>query len=151
MKGTSKAVTPLVAAVLIAAVAAACGGGSRSSGTPTSPSPGTGGGGTGGGGTGGGSTQTTTMTINASGVLTPNDITVSVGSRVTIINNHNRAHEMNSNPHPEHSDCPAINDVGFISPGQTKLTGNLNVVRTCGLHDHNDPDNANLKGTIRVQ
>lgn len=92
-----------------------------------------------------------TMTIDASGRLTPNSITVPIGSRVTFINNHNRNHEMNSDPHPEHVDCPPINDVGFIAPGQTKLTGNLTVARTCGVHDHNEPSNENLMGTIRVQ
>src|ERR671923_702650 len=135
----SRCMTVAIAATTLAAVAAGCKSGN---GSPTSPSPG------GGGGGGGGSTQTTTMTINANGVLTPNDITVSVGSRVTIINNHNRNHEMNSDPHPEHSDCPAINDVGFLAVGQSKTTGNLNTVRTCGIHDHNEPFNQNLSGRI---
>ena len=131
---------------LLVVAAAGCGGGS-----PTAPSTGggTGGGGTGGGGTGG-SVQTTTITITSSGV-TPNDITVTAGSRVTFINNDTRNHEMNSDPHPTHGDCPPIDDVGFITPGQSKLTGNLTTVRTCSYHDHNDPDNANLKGRIRVQ
>jgi hypothetical protein len=133
-------------AVGLAGFAGAC-----SSGSPTSPSPG-GGGGTGGGGTGGGgSTQTTTMTINANGVLTPNDITVAVGSRVTIVNNHNRPHEMNSDPHPTHGDCPGLDDIGFLSVGQSKTGGNMTVARTCGIHDHNDPLNTSLQGRIRVQ
>ena len=136
-----------VMAVLALGAAASCGGGS-----PTAPSNGggTGGGGTGGGGTGG-STSTTTITINSSGVVTPNDIPVAAGSRVTFINNDSRNHEMASDPHPDHTDCPAINEVGFITPGQTKLTGNLTTVRTCGFHDHNDDQNANLKGRIRIQ
>jgi plastocyanin len=135
-----------VVAVGLAIASAACGGGGSS---PTSPSPGTGGGG--GNSGGGGTVTTTTVTIDASGRVTPNDITVSAGSRVTFINNHNRNHEMTSNPHPEHSDCPAINDVGFIQPGQTKQTGNLTVVRTCGFHDHNEPSNTALQGVIRIQ
>ena len=49
---------------------------------------------------------------------------------------------MDSDPHPEHTDCPEINNIGFISPGQTKETGNLNTVRTCGYHDHGNPDDA---------
>ena len=154
MKRFGKFVLVAAFAVALAAAAGACGGSS-----PTGPSGGggtggggTGGGGTGGGGTGGGgSTQTTTMTINANGVLTPNDITVAVGSRVTVVNNHNRPHEMNSDPHPEHNDCPAINDVGFLNAGQTKTTGNLTTARTCGIHDHNDPLNTNLVGRIRIQ
>lgn len=139
----ARCMTVAIAATALAAVAAGCKSGN---GSPTSPSPPGG-----GGGGGGGSTQTTTMTINANGVLTPNDITVAVGSRVTIINNHNRNHEMNSDPHPEHSDCPAINDVGFLAVGQSKTTGNLNTARTCGIHDHNEPSNQNLIGRIRIQ
>jgi plastocyanin len=139
-----------IIATLIAIATAGCGGGS-----PTAPSNGggTGGGGTGGGGTGGGggSVNTTTITINSSGVVTPNDITVAVGSRVAFVNNHNVNHEMNSDPHPTHGDCPGIDDVGFLAPGQTKLTGNLTQVRTCGYHDHNNDTNPNLKGIIRVQ
>ena len=58
---------------------------------------------------------------------------------------------MDSDPHPDHTDCPAINDVDFIQPGQTKLTGNLNVRRTCGYHDHNEDTNRNLQGSIIIQ
>jgi plastocyanin len=134
--------------VLIALAATACGGGSD---TPTNPSPPTGGGGTGGGGTGGTPpVATTTITITASGV-TPQRITVSPGTRVTFVNNDTRTHEMNSDPHPQHGDCPAIDDVGFMSPGQTKLTGNLTAVRTCGFHDHNQPTVTSLQGQIIVQ
>src|SRR5687768_17168390 len=107
--------------ILLLAIASGCGG------SPTAPSNGggTGGGGTGGGGGGGGSVNTTTITINSNGVVTPNDITVAVGSRVTFINNHNVNHEMNSDPHPTHGDCPGIDDVALLTPGQSKLTGNL--------------------------
>jgi hypothetical protein len=143
MKRMSR-VLAVAAALAMTAFATGCGG------SPTSPTPGAGGTG-GGGNTGGGSTNTTTMTINASGVLTPNDITVPLGSRVTIVNSHNRPHEMNSDPHPAHSDCPAINDVGFLNAGQSKQTGNLTTAGTCGIHDHNDPDNSNLMGRIRIQ
>jgi plastocyanin len=129
---------------LVAVAMVGCGGGGGES--PTAPSPG---GGTGSGGTGG-SVATTTITITSNGV-TPNDITVAPGSRVTFINNDARNHEMNSDPHPTHGDCPAIDDVSFITPGQSKQTGNLTTVRTCTFHDHTDPDNANLKGRIRVQ
>ena len=79
---------------------------------------------------------TTTITITAAGV-NPQRITVPPGTRVTFINNDNRSHEINSDPHPNHGDCPAIDDVGFIAAGQTKLTGNLTVARTCGFHEHN--------------
>jgi plastocyanin len=76
---------------------------------------------------------------------------VPAGTRVTFINNDIRAHDMESNPHPEHTDCPEINQVGFISAGQTKLTGNLNTRRTCGFHDHELPNNVGLQGSIVIQ
>ena len=127
--------------LLFALAAAACGGGSSSStSTPTNPTP----------PTTTPPTQTTTITITASGV-SPQRITVSPGTRVTFVNNDTRQHEMNSDPHPNHGDCPPIDDVGFIAPGQSKQTGNLNTVRTCGYHDHNQPDVASLRGQIVIQ
>jgi len=70
---------------------------------------------------------------------------------VTFINNDSRVHDMSSNPHPEHTDCPAVNDVGFLQPGQMRQTGNLTTVRTCGFHDHNEPTNTALQGSIVIQ
>jgi plastocyanin len=93
---------------------------------------------------------TTTITITAAGV-NPQRITVPPGSRVTFVNSDTVAHEMNSDPHPTHGDCPAIDDIGFIAPGQSKQTGNLTVIRTCGYHDHNRPTVATLQGQIIVQ
>ena len=58
---------------------------------------------------------------------------------------------MTSDPHPEHDDCPALNQVGVLLNGQNRETGNLITVRTCGFHDHEDPDNANVKGRIVVR
>ena len=127
----------LAAAALAACVAAGCGGNDS-----TGPS-------NGGGNSGGGSTTTTTITLTSSGA-SPRDITVSVGSRVTFINNDSQPHDMDSNPHPEHTDCPALN-VGFIAAGQQGVTQNLNTARTCGFHDHNQPSNTNFQGVIRIQ
>jgi plastocyanin len=128
--------------VLLAVVASACGGDDDSN--PTAPS---GGGGGGGGGTGG--TVAATITITAAGV-SPSTVTVSPGSRVTFVNNDSRPHDMASDPHPAHSDCPGVT-VGFLQPGQSGTTQNLNTVRTCGFHDHNQPDVTSLQGTIRIQ
>lgn len=91
------------------------------------------------------------MTISSSGVLTPKELTITAGSRVLFINNHSRSHQIASDPHPEHTDCPEINQVGLLAPGQRRETGNFVAVRTCGLHDHDEPDNANLKGRITIR
>jgi plastocyanin len=83
--------------------------------------------------------------------VSPKTITVSAGARVTFINNDSRVHDMESDPHPEHTNCPEINQVGFMTPGQTKLTGNLNRARSCGYHDHNLDNDRSLQGTIIIQ
>lgn len=91
-----------------------------------------------------------TFTITASGV-SPKEYTVPPGTRVLFVNNDSRSHAMSSDPHPEHTDCPAINVVGTLASGKNRETGNLNDVRTCGFHDHDSPDNANLKGRIIIR
>jgi plastocyanin len=130
--------TSAMATALLAIVTSACGGDDNPG---TSPSGGGGGGGTG--------TVAATITITASGVA-PKNVTVAPGSRVTFVNNDSRPHEMNSDPHPAHTDCPEIN-VGSIGPGQSGTTQNLNTVRTCGFHDHIQPGVTSLEGTIRIQ
>lgn len=131
-----------VLAIALAVAAGACGGSDNGSG-PSGPS-----GGGGGGGTTDPPVATSTITITSSGA-SPRSITVSPGTRVTFVNNDSRQHDMQSDPHPAHTDCPEINE--FLQPGQTSTTDNLNTARTCGFHDHNDPTNQGLLGTIRIQ
>jgi plastocyanin len=95
---------------------------------------------------GGGST----ITITAGVGVSPKTLTVPRGTQVTFTNNDSVSHEMASNPHPVHTDCPDIS-VGFLSPGQSKMTANLNTVRTCGYHDHNRSSDTSVQGTIVIQ
>ena len=92
--------------------------------------------------------RTTTITITAAGV-DPKAIVVSRGATVTFVNN-DAPHDIDSNPHPVHTDCPELN-VGFFGNGQTRTTTALNTVRSCGYHDHNQPTNALVQGTIRIE
>ena len=129
----------LRAAVLVGVVCAAsavstCGGGGG--GNPGGPSP---------------SDNPNQLTISAAGVISPKELVVSPGSRVLFINNHSQRHNMTSDPHPEHNDCPEINQVGVLTQGQRRETGNLIAVRTCGVHDHDDPDNANVRARIVIR
>jgi plastocyanin len=131
----------LAAAMMVALTATACGGGSSSTPTtPTTPTPPT--------GTAG---ETATITIGSNGSISPTSVTITRGGRVTIVNSHNQAHDMSSDPHPEHTQCTEINQIGFLSAGQSRTSGNFNTARTCSFHDHNLPDSAGLKGTIVIQ
>ncbi|HEV8253146.1 MAG TPA: hypothetical protein VGQ78_00200 [Vicinamibacteria bacterium] len=111
----------------------------------------------GGGGTNpaGGSVTNTgsvgaTVTITSAGV-SPKTVTIRVGERVAFANQDSVSHEMASDPHPEHTDCPAINQLGTISAGQTKTTADLTVARTCRYHDHLRDTITALQGAIVIQ
>jgi plastocyanin len=120
------------AALVLSIIALSCGGGS----SPSSPAP--------------VPSNPFTFTITSAGV-SPKEFTVPPGTRVLFVNNDSRPHAMSSDPHPDHTDCPAINSVGTLNAGQNRETGNLNDVRTCGFHDHNNPDNAALKGRVVIR
>lgn len=120
------------AVVVLCVLGAACG--SSGSSSPAAASP---------------TVTTNTITITSSGV-SPKNVQISVGSRVLFVNNDSRSHNMASDPHPDHTDCPEINQVGFLSPGQSRETGNLVTARTCGFHDHDDFSNTSLQGSIVI-
>jgi plastocyanin len=96
-------------------------------------------------------TPAATITIT-SNTASPKNVSVPRGSQVNFVNNDNSSHNMASNPHPEHTDCPEINQVGVLNPGQSRQTGNMTTNRTvCGFHDHDHPDVIGLQGTITIQ
>jgi plastocyanin len=124
--------TRSVAAAALCAGLSACGGSAPSSPTPPPV------------------TNPNVITIGSNGVVTPKDLTVAPGARVLFVNSHSRRHDMTSDDHPDHMECPAINQVGLLNPGQQRESGNLITVRTCGFHDHEDPGNGDLQGRIIV-
>jgi plastocyanin len=132
-------------AVIVGAMVAVAACGSSS---PTSPS---------GGGsvivssTGSVGTVGATITIGSNGAVSPAQVTVPVNQSVTFVNNDSRSHDMESDPHPQHTACPSIANVGLLQPGQSKTTFGFANAGTCGYHDHNNADTASLRGTIVVQ
>jgi hypothetical protein len=103
-----------------------------------------------GGSPSGPSPANATITISATGP-TPIEVRVPIGGRVMFLNSDARPHAMSSDPVTLHTDCPAINDVGFLNPGQSRTTGVLNAARTCGYHDHTNELDAAFRGRIVVQ
>jgi hypothetical protein len=113
-----------------AAVAAACGG---SSSTPTTPS-----------------TNSPTVTFSSTGI-SPVEVRIASGGTVTFLNGDARPHAVSSDPITIHTDCPAINDVGTLNPGQSRSTGVLTIRRTCGFHDHTNETDTRWQGRIIVE
>jgi plastocyanin len=119
----------------------ACGGSSSSTGTGPSTPPTT---------TPGPPPGGPTITITAAGV-SPKQLEIAVGSRVTFTNNDTVPHEMASDPHPDHVDCPPLNEVSALTQGQSRQTGVFGSARTCGYHDHGQSTNTSLQGTIVIR
>ena len=106
--------TLIAAALALAVVTVAC-----DSGSPTSPSTGT----------------VATVTITSSGV-SPQQTRINLGQVVRFVNNDTVNRQINSNPFPAHDDCPPINQVDVLTPGQSKMTAVFSLAGTCGFHEH---------------
>jgi plastocyanin len=90
------------------------------------------------------------ISIGASG-LTPGTVTIPTGQSVTFVNTDTVAHEIASTPVPTYDDCPPINRVSRLEPGQSMQTGALTAMRTCGFVDLLRIGDARWQGSITVQ
>ncbi len=90
------------------------------------------------------------VTILSTGV-TPNTVTIASGQSVTFTSNDSIAHEIVSAPVPTYADCPSINRVSRLEPGQSMQTGALTTSRSCGFLDLLRTDDSKWQGAIVVQ
>lgn len=65
-----------------------------------------------------------TFTI-ANSTVTPTVLVIAVGERVVFVNADDVDHDMSSDQHPAHLECPAINQAGYLRPGESRETGNF--------------------------
>jgi plastocyanin len=91
-----------------------------------------------------------TITITADGV-SPKEVRIKAWNHVSFVNNDSRPHNIVSDPINFHTDCPQINEVGYLPPGSTRDTQTLNLTRTCGFHDHLNLEDDSLRGRIVVE
>jgi hypothetical protein len=89
------------------------------------------------------------VTLTGSG-LSPKQVRVYQGSRVAFSNNDVSIHEIQSDPLHLHTDCPELNAVGLLVPGQSRLSNPFTVVRACGFHDHTNEGDARFYGAVFV-
>ena len=94
--------------------------------------------------------QPASVTITAAG-FSPSEVVTPVGSRVTFINADSRPHDMLGGPDHTRLDCPEVDVVGFLVPGQRRETGVFTAPRTCEFHDHNNVGNPAFQGRIIVR
>jgi plastocyanin len=91
-----------------------------------------------------------TVTISATGV-SPQEVTVPVGGRVTFVNSDRISHEISSGLDHESRDCPEVDVVGFLAAGQRRDTSTFDQTKTCRFHDHNNLGRAAYQGRIVIQ
>jgi hypothetical protein len=83
--------------------------------------------------------------------MSPADVRIKTYGEVKFVNNDSDVHNIVSDPVDEHTQCPQINQVGILQPGESRLTGVLNLARTCGYHDHLNKTDPKWKGRIVVE
>ena len=78
--------------------------------------------------------QDQVITITPQGV-TPRVLVVAPGERITIRNLDTTAHQIFSGPYLERSTCPALNQIGYLAPGESRVSGNFTTAGTCPFLD----------------
>ncbi|MGH8639054.1 MAG: cupredoxin domain-containing protein [Burkholderiales bacterium] len=90
------------------------------------------------------------ISIGASG-MSPSAVAITPGQSVTFVNTDSMPHEIVSAPVPTYDECPSINRVGRLAPGERMQTGALTAARSCGFLDLLRTGDARWQGTITVQ
>src|SRR5438045_408393 len=65
-----------------------------------------------------------TVTIGATGVA-PKEVQIKAWGRVRFTNSDARPHTIVSDPVDLHTQCPPVNNVGLLQPGESRDTGTL--------------------------
>ena len=81
----------------------------------------------------------------------PASVIINVGGRVTFVNDDARQHEIVSDPYRRHEECPPVNRVGLLAPGQQRDSSIFEAVRSCGFHDHLDPTGVTGRIEVRIE
>ena len=92
------------------------------------------------------SAEEKTITISTSGVDN-SSLTVTVGTKVTWMNNSGKSVQIASDPHPQHTAYPPLNGVGIIAD-RASNSFTFTEAGTYGWHNHFSPT---IKGKVIVK
>jgi len=67
--------------------------------------------------------------------VTPRVLVVAPGERITIRNLDSGPHQIFSGPYLDRSACPALNQIGYLAPGESRISGNFTTAGTCPFLD----------------
>jgi plastocyanin len=130
--------------ILVAiAMVAACGSSSSPAASPAAPTPS-------GPAPAAPAAEPSTITIASTG-FSPLEVTVPVGARVTFVNGDRVAYDISSGLDHASRECPEIDVVGFLLPGQSRETSAFDQPKTCRFHEHGHLGIAAYQGRIVVR
>lgn len=91
-----------------------------------------------------------TVTITTTG-FSPTEVTITAGSRVTFVNADRFGRDIVSGLDHVSRDCPEVDVVGFLGPGQSRDTAVIEPPKTCRFHEHSNLGNPAYQGRIVVR
>ncbi len=94
-------------------------------------------------------TKTVTVTISSSGP-SPKSVTINKGETVMFVNNDSATHQIASNPHPSHTDYQGFDSLSGI-PSGASYSFTFQKTGAFDYHDHLDPFNSGLQGSVTVK
>jgi hypothetical protein len=89
------------------------------------------------------------MLISAAGV-SPDILHLDAPVTVTITNNDGAAHRLEPAPELGYGDCPEVNELGTLQPGQSGKVTITRALVICVFHDSAAPANQAFQGFIVV-
>jgi plastocyanin len=91
-----------------------------------------------------------TITVSAAG-FSPQEVTVPVGTAVTFVNADRVGRDVSSGFDHNAFECPEIDAIGFLVPGQSRSTFAFEQVKTCRFHEHANVGVPAYQGRIVVR
>lgn len=91
-----------------------------------------------------------TVTISATG-FSPLEITVPLAARVTFVNADRIGRDVVSGLDHITRDCPEVDAVGFLGPGESRETATFDQAKTCRFHEHANVGNPAYQGRIVIR
>jgi hypothetical protein len=91
-----------------------------------------------------------TITLSATG-FSPQDVTVPVGARVTFVNGDRVGRDVSSGFDHNSRECPEVDVIGFLVPGQSRETAIFEQAKTCRFHEHANIGVPAYQGRIAVR
>ncbi len=88
------------------------------------------------------------VSITSTG-MSPQVLHVWEGRKAGFVNEDTQPHAVFADPHPAHTSCTGMLNIGTLAPGERRDVENL-PIDACYYHDEGDPANMAFRGLVLV-